>query len=144
MKLFPLLICRIFQHPHTHRQFHIIVAERFHFCFLCIQRIAIYLHGCRDMGVKIHFYFLFRHSDHLITSILRSKKSTALLLSPQAFRLFLVLRRYHRRHEHATRTGDFDQVINNRTMTLFMVRLLLGNVIFQGRDMVMVQCRIQP
>ena len=23
-------------------------------------------------------------------------------------------------------------------------RLLLGNVIFQGRDMVMVQCRIQP
>ena len=68
----------------------------------------------------------------------------ALLLSPQAFRLFLVLRRWHRRHEHATCTGDFDQVINNRTMTLFMVRLLLGNVIFQGRDMVMVQCRIQP
>ena len=25
--------------------------ERFHFCFLCIQRIAIYLHGCRDTGV---------------------------------------------------------------------------------------------
>ena len=31
-----------------------------------------------------------------------------------------------------------------RTMTLFMVRLLSGNVIFQGRDMVTVQCRIQP
>ena len=49
-----------------------------------------------------------------------------LLLFPQAFHLFLVLRRCHRRHEHATRIGDFDQVINNRTMTSFMVRLLVA------------------
>ena len=53
--------------------------------------IAIYLHGCRDTSVKIHFYFLFRHSYHLITSILRSKKRLQVIFVYPAAKVIYLL-----------------------------------------------------
>lgn len=42
--------------------------------------------------------------------------------------------------------GDFSKdikVLQIRTLNS-IIRFLVGNVIFQGHDMVMLQCRIQP
>ncbi len=129
---------RIIQFPARARYLELLESFRVNENIPCCSLANIKIHlltDCNKWNFNVHFppsvqctlaIFVCRFLHFFPYFDLQTPSFPALLLFPQAFHLFLVLRRCHRRHEHATPIGDFDQVINNRTMTTFMVRLLVA------------------